>query len=88
MTHGLCMFDAEQCLLVWNRRYLEIFGLSEDAVHVGMSQRAIIEALVALGRYKRGATVDAISEGTRTSLTEVGAELGPCANSPTDGSSP
>jgi diguanylate cyclase (GGDEF)-like protein len=28
--------------------------------------------LVALGRYKRGATVDAISEGTRTSLTEVG----------------
>ncbi|MBB5761376.1 EAL domain-containing protein [Methylorubrum rhodesianum] len=72
MTHGLCMFDAEQCLLVWNRRYLEIFGLSEDAVHVGMSQRAIIEALVALGRYKRGATVDAISEGTRTSLTEVG----------------
>ncbi|BAU92818.1 diguanylate cyclase [Methylorubrum populi] len=72
MTHGLCMFDAEQRLLVWNRRYLEIFGLSEDAVHVGMSQRAIIETLVALGRYKRGATVDAISEGTRTSLTEDG----------------
>ena len=74
MTHGLCMFDAEQRLLVWNRRYLEIFGLPDDAVHVGMGQRAIIETLVALGRYKRGATVDAISEGTRTSLTGDGSK--------------
>ena len=72
MTHGLCMFDAEQRLLVWNRRYLEIFGLPDDALHVGMGQRAIIEVLVALGRYKRGLTVDAVSEGTRTSLTDVG----------------
>ncbi|WP_246690383.1 putative bifunctional diguanylate cyclase/phosphodiesterase [Methylorubrum populi] len=72
MTHGLCMFDAEQRLLVWNRRYLEIFGLPEDALHVGMGQRAIIEVLVALGRYKRGLTVDAVSEGTRTSLTDEG----------------
>ncbi|MDV2988010.1 UNVERIFIED_CONTAM: EAL domain-containing protein [Methylobacteriaceae bacterium AG10] len=72
MSQGLCMFDARQRLLVWNRRYLEIFGLPEDAVHVGMSQRAIIEALVAIGCYKRGVTVDAISEGTRTSLTGDG----------------
>ncbi|HEV2542722.1 MAG TPA: EAL domain-containing protein [Methylobacterium sp.] len=74
MTHGLCLFDAGQRLLVWNRRYLEIFGLSEDAVHVGMGQRAIIEMLVALGRYKRGATIDAISESTRTSLSGDGSK--------------
>ncbi|ABY32239.1 putative bifunctional diguanylate cyclase/phosphodiesterase [Methylorubrum extorquens] len=74
MTHGLCMFDAEQRLVVWNRRYLGIFGLPDDAVHVGMGQRAIIEMLVARGCYKRGATVDAISEGTRTSLSGDGSK--------------
>ncbi|TFZ56039.1 EAL domain-containing protein [Methylorubrum sp. Q1] len=74
MTQGLCMFDADQRLLVWNRRYLEIFGLPEGALDVGMSQRAIIEALVTLGCYKRGVTVDAVSEGTRTSLTADGSK--------------
>ncbi|KAF1854616.1 hypothetical protein Lal_00044889 [Lupinus albus] len=35
-----------------------------------MSQRQIIEVLVDLGRYTSGTTVDALSEGTRTSLIE------------------
>ncbi len=69
MTQGLCMFDAESRLVVWNRRYLEIFGLDEVALSPGMTQRQIIETLVALDRYKAGATVDSVSEGTRTSLT-------------------
>ncbi|MGX5775012.1 EAL domain-containing protein [Methylorubrum zatmanii] len=68
MSQGLCMFDAEHRLLVWNRRYLEIFDLPGEMLRVGMSQRAIIEALVTLKRYKPGATVDSVSEGTRTSL--------------------
>lgn len=68
MTQGLCMFDAESRLLVWNKRYLDIFGLSDDALRVGMSQRAIIEMLVELNRYGTGSTVDSVSEGTRTSL--------------------
>lgn len=69
MTQGLCMFDAESRLVVWNHRYLEIFKLEEAALTPGMSQRQIIEILVALNRYKTGATVDSVSEGTRTSLT-------------------
>ena len=69
MTQGLCMFDAMSRLVVWNRRYLEIFGLDERALGIGMSQREIIAILVALGRYKSGATVDSVSEGTRTSLS-------------------
>lgn len=69
MTQGLCMFDAEGRLLVWNKRYLDIFGLSDDSLNVGMSQRTIIEKLVGLDRYRTDATVDSISEGTRTSLT-------------------
>lgn len=70
MSQGLCMFDSDRRLLVWNKRYLEIFGLAADQLQVGMSQRQIIEILVALGRYTPGATVDALSEGTRTSLIE------------------
>ena len=72
MSQGLCLFDAEHRLLVWNRRYLEIFGLEPGMLSVGMSQRAIIERLVALGRYRGGATVDSVSEGTRTSLAGDG----------------
>ena len=68
MTQGLCMFDAEHRLVVWNGRYLEIFGLPDDALQIGMSQREIIAILVKLNRYKAGATVDSVSEGTRTSL--------------------
>ncbi|GJE75768.1 hypothetical protein BGCPKDLD_2355 [Methylorubrum suomiense] len=72
MSQGLCLFDAGQRLLVWNRRYLEIFGLEPDALQVGMSQRAVIERLVRLGCYRSGATVDSVSEGTRTSLAADG----------------
>jgi diguanylate cyclase (GGDEF)-like protein/PAS domain S-box-containing protein len=72
MSQGLCLFDAGQRLLVWNRRYLEIFGLEPDALQVGMSQRAVIELLVRLGCYRSGATVDSVSEGTRTSLAADG----------------
>nr|WP_232631281.1 EAL domain-containing protein [Methylobacterium sp. Leaf118] len=72
MSQGLCLFDADHRLLVWNRRYLEIFGLEPGALDVGMSQRAIIALLVASGRYRVGATVDSVSEGTRTSLTGDG----------------
>lgn len=70
MSQGLCMFDADRRLLVWNRRYLEIFGLEPGQLRVGMNQRQIIELLVDLGRYTSGTTVDALSEGTRTSLIE------------------
>ena len=72
MSQGLCLFDAAQRLLVWNRRYREIFDLPEDALRVGMSQRDVIASLVSLKRYKPGATVDSVSESTRTSLTADG----------------
>ncbi|GLS45405.1 sensor domain-containing protein [Methylobacterium brachythecii] len=68
MTQGLCMFDEQARLVVWNRRYLEIFGLDDGTISVGMTQREIIEVLVSFKRYKSGATVDSVSEGTRTSL--------------------
>lgn len=39
MSHGLCMFDSEHRVIVHNRRYLELFGHSDDAVTPGTSLR-------------------------------------------------
>ena len=43
MSQGLCFFDGGQRLIVCNRRYLDMYGLSPDVVHPGMSLRQIAE---------------------------------------------
>lgn len=53
MTHGLCMFDAMQRLIVCNKRYTELYGLHEEQTKPGTTLRAILEA-----RISRGAAPD------------------------------
>src|SRR5215470_8322860 len=36
MAHGLCVFDAEWRIALFNRRYLEIFNLSPDVIRPGL----------------------------------------------------
>jgi diguanylate cyclase (GGDEF)-like protein len=43
MSQGLCMFDAEQKILVSNARYAEIYHLSREQVRPGTSLRQILE---------------------------------------------
>jgi PAS fold len=43
MSHGLCMFDAEQKVVVSNARYAEIYHLSRDQIKPGTSLRQILE---------------------------------------------
>ncbi|MDJ0944476.1 MAG: PAS-domain containing protein [Kiloniellales bacterium] len=43
MAQGLCVFDAEQKLVLCNRHYGELFGLPEALVQPGVSVRAQIE---------------------------------------------
>jgi diguanylate cyclase (GGDEF)-like protein/PAS domain S-box-containing protein len=43
MPLGLCMFDAEQKLIVCNQRYAEIYGVSEEHTRVGTPLEAILE---------------------------------------------
>ncbi|MFC5554718.1 putative bifunctional diguanylate cyclase/phosphodiesterase [Methylobacterium iners] len=68
MSQGLCMFDAESRLVVFNHRYCEIFRLPPDALRIGMTQREIVATLVARKRYRRGATVKSLCDSTRASL--------------------
>jgi len=47
MTHGLCMFDADKRLTVFNKRYAEIYQLPPDMLKVGTSHEAIVEHRIA-----------------------------------------
>lgn len=51
MHHGLCMFDKDRCILVFNRRYLEIFGFDAAVVRAGMSLRELLEHSAAVGNH-------------------------------------
>ena len=62
MVQGLCMFDAEQRLIVCNRRYLEMYGFSPDVVKPGITLRAIMEYSVSLGNYTKEEGEKAIAE--------------------------
>ena len=42
MSQGLCMFDASGCLVVSNRRYIEMYRLSAEMVRPGCSLRDLL----------------------------------------------
>jgi len=42
MTHGLCMFDAEKRLVMWNDRYARLYRLPPELLKIGASHGAII----------------------------------------------
>ncbi len=49
MPQGLCMFDADNKLIVYNKRYAEIYALSPEHSIPGTTLRAILEDHVANG---------------------------------------
>jgi NO-binding membrane sensor protein with MHYT domain len=53
VTQGVCFFDGAQRLLVWNRRYVEIYSLPPEAARVGRSLREVVDY-----RYAVGSTPD------------------------------
>ncbi len=59
---GLCMFDADQRLIVCNTRYLEMYGFSPEVVQPGITLREIMEYSVSLGNYRREDALRAILE--------------------------
>ena len=51
MSHGLCMFDQDQRVVVANRRYAEMYGLSPEQIEPGTTLHAILTARVQGGIY-------------------------------------
>ncbi|HEY3793445.1 MAG TPA: EAL domain-containing protein [Bradyrhizobium sp.] len=52
MTQGLCMFDGQKRLVVWNERYAQIYQLPPDLLKVGTPHDAIIADRVVRGILK------------------------------------
>ncbi len=51
MTQGLCMFDERKRLLVWNRRFAELYDIPEKFLKVGTPYEDIVA-----DRFARGVT--------------------------------
>jgi diguanylate cyclase (GGDEF)-like protein len=42
MSQGLCMFDADEKLVIFNRRFVEIYGIPADQIAAGMTTRDLM----------------------------------------------
>jgi signal transduction histidine kinase len=62
MIQGLCMFDADQKLIVVNARYLELYNFSPEVVKPGISLREIMEYSISIGNYTTDDAARALAE--------------------------
>ena len=51
MSQALTMFDGQQRLIISNRQYNELYGLTPEQTSPGTTLRAILEARVATGQF-------------------------------------
>ena len=54
VSHGLCVFDAEQKLILCNEQFLKIYGYDRAVVKPGVSFQAILDHATNLGVYSDG----------------------------------
>src|SRR6185295_2337986 len=79
MSQGLAMFDAEQNLVVCNKLYTEMYGLTPDQVAPGTPLQRIADQLIAGGQYSDTSSLEMMSWMRRRSDGEEGphvSELG------------
>ena len=62
MSHGLCMFDSKHRLLVWNKRFCEIYKIPPEALFPGMTIRKLVELSAAHGNHPDRSVDDLVSE--------------------------
>ena len=51
MPYGFSIWDGEERLVLWNRRYVEIYGLPADRLTQGMSLEKLCEVTLAAGNH-------------------------------------
>jgi len=62
MSHGLCMFDGDQRVVIANARYAEIYGLDPEEVKPGTTLRRIVESRIARGLFAGSGPQEYIEE--------------------------
>jgi diguanylate cyclase (GGDEF)-like protein len=71
MTLGLCMFDGEQRMVISNRRYAELYGLSLDQVKPGTRLREVIQARIDNGIFAGASPDEYMRERLTSMLTDI-----------------
>ena len=51
MIQGLCMFDADNRLVVWNERYREMYRIDPNRIWLGCTIRDLLDARIAAGTF-------------------------------------
>jgi len=51
MNQGLCMFDAQNRLMVWNERYRSMYRIPADRIWRGCAVRDLLDARIAAGTF-------------------------------------
>jgi diguanylate cyclase (GGDEF)-like protein/PAS domain S-box-containing protein len=51
VTHGLSVFDADQRLVLFNRRFVELFDLTPEVVRPGLTMRGLLEHSAERGNF-------------------------------------
>lgn len=54
MTQGLVMFDADDRLVLWNQRFVEMYDLSPEVMRVGISDVELIKHRKEAGNFPEG----------------------------------
>ena len=88
ISQGLCMFDANQRVLVSNARYAEIYHLPIGAVQPGMSLSEILEIRLRAGTVSNSQSEYAADIGTAPSEVQIlpdGRAIHICRNRMADG---
>ena len=64
MSQGLCMFDADQKLVVSNKRFLKLFGIPPETIIAGMTKTHLMGLVtsISFGAEANGAGVNAVLE--------------------------
>jgi len=51
MNQGLCMFDTENQLVVWNERYVRMYRIDPKRIWLGCTIRDLLDARIAAGTF-------------------------------------
>ncbi len=75
MNQGLCMFDSENRLVVWNQRYVDMYRIDPARIWLGCTLRDLLDARIAAGTFALNSARyevelrDAIKDGKSFTLT-------------------
>ncbi len=77
MTQGLCMFDGDRRLVVWNGRYAQLYQLPAELLAVGTPHDAIIADRILRGILK-GESSDSAAKAKISELGELPKDAASC----------